>query len=98
MIKRIVMMELRPGTEDSFIDIFNLVKTQIRMQSGCQGLELLNSTDNQSPCIWTISIWQSVDDLETYRSSALFQKTWQEVKPLFAGKAKAWTLNIIESL
>jgi len=28
----------------------------------------------------------------------LFKKTWSEVKPLFSGKARAWTLTSIETL
>jgi len=98
MIKRIVMMKLLPETEGHFIDIFNQVKNEIRSQTGCEGLELLRSSDKGGICIWTISLWKSIDDLETYRSSALFRKTWSEVKSLFADRAQAWTLTSIDYL
>ena len=98
MIKRIVMMELLPGREASFLDIFEDAKKEIRAMSGCEGLEVLRSDQEGHVSVWTISFWQSEDDLNAYRSSALFKKTWSAVKPLFSGKARAWTLTPIESL
>ena len=98
MIKRIVLMELLPGTENRFIDIFETVKHEIRSHSGCLGLELLRSSGKGENSLFTISLWQSADDLETYRASALFQKTWAEVKPLFSSRAQAWTLTPIDLL
>ena len=98
MVKRIVVMELLPGTEGRFLDIFDAIKNEIRSQRGCMSLELLRSSNKEETSIWTISLWQSIDDLETYRSSPLFQKTWSEVKTLFLNKAKAWTLTSIDLL
>lgn len=96
MVKRIVCMELAPEAEGRFLDIFESVKHEIRKQKGCLDLELLRSADNNQVYIWTISLWQSADDLETYRSSPLFRKTWSEVKPLFTSRARAWTLTPYE--
>lgn len=98
MIKRIVMMELLPGKEGLFLDIFEEVKMEIRAQVGCEGLEVLRSEAEGNVSIWTISIWHSEEALNTYRSSSLFKKTWSDVKPLFSGKARAWTLTSIESI
>ena|SRR5688572_27731026 len=98
MVKRIVMLQLLPGTEDRFMNIFNITKDEIRSQKGCLSLEILRSSNKTDSSIWTISLWQSADDLETYRASSLFQKTWADVKPLFAEKAMAWTLSSIELL
>ena len=98
MVKRIVLMELQPGTEIRFLEIFETVKQDIRAQRGCLGLELLRSSNDGKTSLWTISLWQSVDDLETYRASALFHKTWSEVKPLFSGRASAWTLTSVDTL
>ena len=80
------------------MDIFDQAKTEIRAQKGCMGLELLRSSTKEEMLIWTISLWQSTGDLESYRSSPLFQKTWAAVKPLFAAKTKAWTLTSIQIL
>jgi autoinducer 2-degrading protein len=98
MIKRIVCMELLPGKEALFLDTFDIVKKHIRGQEGCRGLELLKSEENGHLSIWTISFWNENIDLERYRSSDLFKKTWSDVKPLFSGKARAWTLTTIELL
>ena len=91
MIKRIVVMHLMPGKVDQFVEIFENIKQDVRNQPGCLGLELLRSAHLAESNVCTLSLWQSVDDLETYRASALFLKTWSEVKPLFASKAQAWT-------
>lgn len=98
MIKRIVIMELLPGKEGLFLDIFNEVKKQIRAQEGCRGLEILRSEEDGHISLWTISFWKNESDLEGYRSSPLFKETWSKVKPLFSGKARAWTLTSIETL
>lgn len=92
------MMTLHSGSEALFLDIFEDVKLQIRSQKGCMGLELLRSEKDGKPCLWTISTWASETDLESYRNSDLFQKTWSTVKPLFSEKTQAWTLDPIESL
>ena len=96
MIKRIVTMHLRPETEALFLDIFELAKNEIRSQKGCMGIELLRSELDGKVSLWTISSWQSERDLESYRSSPLFQKTCKAVKPLFAERANAWSLTTIE--
>ena len=91
-------MEMIPGKEALFLDIFEDAKDEIRSRKGCMVLELLQSSFEGKTTLWTISSWESADDLESYRSSPLFQKTWSAVKPLFSDKASAWTLIPIENL
>ena len=91
-------MELLPGKEAHFLDIFDQAKSDIKAMEGCIELELLRSEDEIHITIWTISLWQSVEALNLYRNSAIFTKTWNAVKPLFSTKAKAWTLTSIEKL
>ncbi len=91
-------MDILPGADDRFLDVFDQVKHEIRSQQGCLNLEILRSHNEGLTSLWTISVWQSADDLETYRTSALFRKTWSEVKPLFFGPAQAWTLTQIEAI
>jgi|SRR5919108_962030 heme-degrading monooxygenase HmoA len=98
MVKRIVSMHFLPGTEGRFLDIFENIKDVIRSQRGCMSLELLKAQETTGTNYWTISLWQSIDDLETYRASPLFQKTWTEVKTLFSARAQAWTLTSIDTL
>jgi quinol monooxygenase YgiN len=98
MIKRIVRMEMKAGKEARFLDIFEDAKDEIRSRKGCMGLELFQSSYEGRTTLWTISSWESDGDLESYRSSELFQKTWSAVKPLFSERAQAWTLTPIEIL
>ena len=98
MIKRIVRMELLPGREALFLNIFEEVKADIRNRAGCVSLEILREEQDGQLSIWTISLWTSVDALDQYRSSELFKKTWTAVKPLFSNKAQAWTLTSIEKV
>lgn len=91
-------MELLPGREGLFLDIFEGVKKEIRNQPGCEGLEVLRSEEDGHVSVWTISLWSDEEALGHYRSSALFIKTWSAVKPLFSGKARAWTLTSIEDI
>jgi|WetSurMetagenome_2_1015567.scaffolds.fasta_scaffold385068_1 (4S)-4-hydroxy-5-phosphonooxypentane-2,3-dione isomerase len=98
MIKRIVIMEVQPGREAAFLDTFEQVKKEIRAQSGCLGLEVLQGRRHDHVTLCTISQWIDESALEDYRSSDLFKKTWSTVRPLFANKAQAWTLTPIESV
>ncbi|MDQ3015819.1 MAG: antibiotic biosynthesis monooxygenase [Bacteroidota bacterium] len=91
-------MDVLPGAEKPFLEIFDQVKHEIRAQKGCLNLEVLSSHEEDRVSLWTISVWQSAEDLETYRTSPLFRKTWSQVKPLFANRAQAWTLTSIESV
>jgi len=98
MIKRIVIMEVRPGQEATFFEAFELVKNEIRLQAGCLALEVLQGRRHDHITLCTISLWEDERSLELYRSSELFKTTWSTVKPLFAVKAQAWTLTPIETL
>jgi autoinducer 2-degrading protein len=98
MIKRIVLMKIKPEAEALFLDIFEDAKNEIRSRPGCMGIELLRSSNDAEIILWTLSSWHTIDDLESYRASTLFQTTWSNVKPLFSDKALAWTLTPIETL
>jgi heme-degrading monooxygenase HmoA len=91
-------MKFKPDKEAEFMDIFNQVKRNVRSQKGCKGLEILSSESEGEKSIWTLSLWRTVEDLETYRQSDLFKETWASIKPLFASKAKAWTLTTLLEL
>lgn len=98
MIKRIVKMNIIPGREVAFREIFTSVKQAIREQPGCLGLELLRLDEGGQTSLWTISLWDAAESLERYRQSALFADTWSRVKPLFADRSQAWTLTPLEEL
>lgn len=96
MIKRIVKMTFRPEAVDSFIhDVFEGSKAQIRAFEGCRHMELLRSK-KQSNVLFTLSHWEDEAALDRYRASDLFATTWARTKALFAEKAEAWSLEVLD--
>ncbi len=91
MIIRLVKLEIHPEHVETFEAIFGRVAPQIRTMQGCRGVELLKDI-HHTGTFFTISRWNREVDLENYRSSPLFRNTWQQVKPLFAKPAKAWSM------
>lgn len=96
MIKRIVKLTFREGEVDNFLkNVFEPSKNLIRTFPGCQNMELLRQ-DGRENVLFTLSIWESGEDLENYRKSELFRATWEKTKALFAQKAEAWSLEVLD--
>ncbi len=96
MIKRFVKLTFRPEEVTTFLTtVFEPSKAQIRGFPGCQHMELLRSTD-QSNVLFTFSLWDDAAALETYRQSDLFRNTWAKSKALFAEKAEAWSMEVVD--
>lgn len=94
MITRIVKMTFKPDSVDRFIGVFGERKQLIAGFDGCNGVELLR--DINSPNIFfTYSKWNTPEHLENYRVSELFITTWAMVKPHFADKPEAWSVESI---
>lgn len=87
-MERYVIMKFRPGTEDSFLEIFNANKEKIAAFEGCTYLELRRSVQHPS-WFMTYSLWDEEKFLDRYRYSDLFKIVWGKVKPLFADEARA---------
>ena len=97
MIKRIVKMTFRPESVQTFLDnVFEDSKNRIRAFPGCRYMELLQSVQEPN-VLFTLSYWTGEEDLEAYRRSELFGATWEKTKVLFAQKAEAWTVEVIDS-
>ncbi|MFN0215792.1 MAG: putative quinol monooxygenase [Saprospiraceae bacterium] len=96
MIKRIVKLTFREEAVDAFVaEVFEPSKAKIRAFEGCQHMELLRHKTHHH-VLFTLSHWDSEDALESYRSSPLFADTWAKTKALFAAKAEAWTVEVID--
>ncbi len=76
-------------------EVFENSKTQIRAVEGCRHRELLRHKTRPN-VLFTLSIWDDETALEAYRASALFAETWAKTKALFAEKAEAWTVEVID--
>ena len=96
MIKRIVKLTFREEAVHTFVsEVFEQSKASIRAFDGCRHMELLRHKSRPN-VLFTLSIWEEEAALETYRASALFADTWARTKALFAEKAEAWTLEVID--
>jgi hypothetical protein len=97
MIDRLVKMTFKPEHTPEFIRIFEGSKDEIAAFPGCLSLRLMRDKQRNN-IYFTYSIWESENDLEAYRNSALFADTWSRTKVLFQEKAEAWTLQITDQV
>ena len=76
----------------AFLENFYLNKEKIKNSDGNMFLELYQ--DKENPCVFfTYSHWETENDLNNYRKSALFGEVWKFTKTLFNDKPEAWSLN-----
>ncbi|HMX41211.1 MAG TPA: antibiotic biosynthesis monooxygenase [Saprospiraceae bacterium] len=97
MIKRIVRMTFRPEAVETFRnEVFEQSKQRIRAFPGCLHMELLQEA-GQPHILFTLSLWESEDALDTYRRSELFRSTWERTKAGFADKPQAWSAEVLDT-
>lgn len=93
-ITRIVRLCFNPEGAEAFIAIFEESAPKIRAFPGC--IEVRIMQDAAVPDVYyTVSRWQSHDDLESYRNSPLFKSAWARTRVLFREKAQAYSLKAI---
>ena len=97
MITRIVRMVFQEDKTTQFEQVFDESKEKIRARSGCNYLSP-HKDHHQSNTYYTLSIWDSQQDLDDYRDSELFKTTWAKTKILFADKPKAYSLEQLVEL
>ena len=97
MIVRIVKMTFNEADVPAFMGIFEEIRQRISSFEGCHKLELLR--DTADPNIhFTYSWWQKDENLQAYRSSDFFADTWKRTKALFAEKAEAWSVELVDGV
>lgn len=94
MLIRIVKMTFREEETENFLRVFNERKHLIAAFDGCSGVELLRDISDPN-IFFTYSKWQTVEQLNAYRNSELFNTVWSTVKKWFAGKPEAWSVESI---
>lgn len=97
MLVRIVKMSFHEEHIPAFLENFDVMKEHIRNSKGNQFLELYQDKNNAS-IFFTYSYWESEDDLNNYRKSALFDEVWTFTKKLFNDKPEAWSVEKLVSL
>jgi heme-degrading monooxygenase HmoA len=80
-----------------FLENFDLMKEKIRNAPGNRYLELYQDKNNPE-LFFTYSFWETEQDLENYRQSALFDDVWTFTKKLFNDKPEAWSVDKVVSL
>jgi heme-degrading monooxygenase HmoA len=97
MFIRIVKMSFHQENIPVFLDNFEIMKEKIRNSQGNRFLELYQDKNNQN-VFFTYSFWETEQDLENYRQSALFDEVWTFTKKLFNDKPEAWSVDKLVSL
>ena len=92
MLIRVVKMKFEQERLSDFLEHFESIKWQVAQFPGCSGMQLLQDL-NDHCLLFTYSIWHSEQDLANYRASELFSSIWPKIKPWFAQRAEAWSLN-----
>lgn len=97
MFVRIVKLSFHSDNIPLFLENFNSIKEKIRNAPGNRLLELYQDKDNPE-IFFTYSYWETEEDLENYRKSALFDQVWSFTKKLFNNKPEAWSVDKIAIL
>ncbi|MEC4005891.1 antibiotic biosynthesis monooxygenase family protein [Flavobacterium sp. SUN052] len=97
MFVRIVKLSFHEGNIPAFLENFEQMKTHIRNAPGNRFLELYQDKNNKN-IFFTYSYWETENDLENYRKSALFDEVWTFTKKLFNDKPEAWSVDKLVSL
>ncbi|NBX38554.1 MAG: antibiotic biosynthesis monooxygenase [Flavobacteriia bacterium] len=92
MIFRIVRLKFQPEKCASFEKAFSEKRQRVVGFSGCHSLKLLKETTNPT-VFYTFSCWENEAALDSYRTSEVFRDLWSTIKPWFAEKAQAWSMN-----
>lgn len=97
MFIRIVKMSFHQENISAFLNNFDIMKEKIRNSQGNRFLELYQDKNNPN-VFFTYSFWETEQDLENYRQSALFDEVWTFTKKLFNDKPEAWSVDKLVSL
>ena len=92
MLTRIVKITFQEEKLPEFFKHFDSVKWKVATFPGCNGMKLLQDVSNPS-IVMTYSVWDSEEALNNYRDSELFGELWPKIKPWFAAKAEAWSVE-----
>ena len=98
MLVRLVKMQFREEELENFKSLFAEVKTKIRNCPGCLSLTLLQGEGAEENIFYTYSVWTSEEDLNNYRASSLFGKTWKKTKAMFSDRPAAISLQKVAEL
>lgn len=94
MIIRFVKLSFSDENIEKFKNFEKSIAPEIRSFKGCTFLEILQDVNNPQ-IFFTHSHWKTEQDLDDYRNSEFFKKTWNTTKQWFNDKPAAWSLSAI---
>lgn len=89
---RIVKLTFEADKTNDFLLFFDSIKHVVNNFPGCNGMKLLQDIHTPN-IVMTYSLWNGEQDLENYRVSPEFKQIWGTIKPWFAQKAEAWSVE-----
>lgn len=93
MLTRIVKLHFQADKIEDFLTYFETIKWKVAKQPNCMGMKLLRDQKNPT-IVFTYSLWKDEEALNAYRDSSLFgEEVWPKIKPWFAEKAQAWSVD-----
>lgn len=92
MMIRIVQLHFQDERIEEFLSFFDGIKEKVNGFPGCLGMKLLRDINNPS-IIMTYSHWENNAALDNYRTSETFGQIWPKIKPWFAKKPQAWSVE-----
>lgn len=92
MLIRIVKLTFQEDKISDFLSFFDTINTRVSTFENCYGMRLLQDIKNPN-IVFTYSHWKDEKALNNYRDSELFQGVWSTIKPWFAARAEAWSVN-----
>lgn len=90
MLTRIVQLSVKENSCEQFESFFRNNHPIISSFPGCSTVRLQKDMDNKNT-YFTISEWNSDQDLEDYRNSDFFKRIWPLAKEFFSSPALAWS-------
>lgn len=85
-------MEFHAENVPAFMEIWHNSHPKIAQRPGCHSVALHHDA-RQANVLYTVSQWESEEDLNAYRDSDLFGQVWPATKALFSAPAKAFSLT-----
>jgi quinol monooxygenase YgiN len=92
MITRIVKLHFQEKHTADFMSYFDSISHVVNEFPGCHGMRLYRSVDDHN-VVFTYSHWDHIEALNNYRDSEAFQTIWPKIKPWFAYRPEAWTVE-----
>lgn len=89
---RLVKLEIVEGYEEYFVEVYMNVFSEILKSPGCNTVKLVRDIHSKH-IFFTVSEWDTEEDLNNYRASSLFREIWAKLKPHFANKAEVWSVE-----